>query len=83
MKTYRNGEWFLTTPIYVGDGKDILKATTCAHAEWSVTGSNVTDGIEAYAEKCDDCVAIRVRWREKVPGAQFDPSTLLKPSAPV
>ena len=68
MNFTREGEWMVSTPIYVGDLASIEKAKTCSH-EYRVRSSEVKDGILMVVEHCYNCVAVRMKYR---PGSVGD-----------
>ena len=35
MYTTREGDWFITTPIYVGDQQAVAAAMKCQHEWWT------------------------------------------------
>jgi hypothetical protein len=63
----KQGEWFVSTPIYIGMKDDVDKAARCPHGTWKEfgKGSRVEDGkkILACTERCTICVATRVRYK--------------------
>lgn len=67
MRFEQQGEWFVSTPIYVGLGPDVSKAVSCAHETWVEfgIGRRMEDGkkIVAVTERCGACVATRVRYK--------------------
>lgn len=70
MKTEKEGEWYVTTPVIVGMGPmAIPDGLGCAHI-WSSTAKPVRRDMEGYGtsdvvfESCVKCsVAVRCRWR--------------------
>jgi len=66
----RDGEWWVTTPLYVGDNAAVLRMSLCEHAKYEVanpaaeyetpeTGDKILMGLE----KCASCGATRSRYR--------------------
>lgn len=60
MKSYMEGGWVVTTPMYVGASDDMAKATTCSH-EWIETVPERL-GERPAMDKCKHCVAVRARY---------------------
>jgi hypothetical protein len=63
VKSTREGEWFVTTPVYIGMAADIGKAESCVH-EYVQGAKKVEQGHLMIHESCTRCVASRVRYRE-------------------
>jgi len=63
VKTYQEGGWTFTTPIYIGATADIEKAAKCLHPKFSELTRAVCEGMVLVDERCDVCVAARVRYR--------------------
>lgn len=63
MKFSREGDWFVSTPFYVGSSDDVWKANSCPHKEFAERTKKVQDGMLVVQEKCKACVADRVKYR--------------------
>jgi len=67
MRSYQEGEWEITTPVYLGSDSDVSKATQCPHSSWVEIGRDELDTdkrpTEAVTERCCSCVAIRMKLR--------------------
>jgi len=66
----RDGGWWVTTPLYVGDKGDVLRMSLCEHLKYEVShpvADHVTpeagEKIEMSLEKCVSCGATRSRYR--------------------
>jgi hypothetical protein len=66
----RDGEWWVTTPLYVGEKADILRMSLCEHPSYRTerpaelhTVPETGDKIEMGLEKCVTCGATRSRYR--------------------
>lgn len=63
MKTYSEGEWTVTTPIYIGNEVDVEKASRCLHPKFSELTRTVRNDMVLVHEGCEACVAARVKYR--------------------
>ena len=72
MKSYTEGDWVVTTPMYVGASGDVAKAITCSH-EW-IEMLPEKLGESPAMDKCKHCVAVRARYRPEVPGVHDEGS---------
>lgn len=63
MKTYQEGEWMVTTPIYAGSRADVAHASACAHKAYVELSRSVEQGTLMIHERCKWCVATRVKYR--------------------
>jgi len=66
----RDGDWWVTTPLYIGDKGDILRMSLCKHEKYvtdKVLAIHETpetgEKIEMGLEKCAECGATRSRYR--------------------
>jgi hypothetical protein len=71
MMSRREGEWWITTPLYCGSIEDVLKATLCPHENYSPIqvpkDELMKEGVtEAVLEKCDNCCARRLRYKSDI-----------------
>jgi hypothetical protein len=63
VKSHREGEWFVTTPVYIGLAADLEKAKGCSH-QYVQGAKKVEQGHLMIHESCALCVASRARYRE-------------------
>jgi hypothetical protein len=63
MRTSKEGEWFVTTPVIIGSAADLDIACRCNHATFAELSRAILEGQLAIHEKCLNCVACRVRYR--------------------
>ena len=70
MISKRDGDWWVTTPLYVGDQGDIMRMSLCEHPRYETArlaevhaASETGEKIEMGLEKCVDCGATRSRYR--------------------
>lgn len=63
MKTSLEGDWFVTTPVYIGMAADMEKAQTCSH-QYVEGAKKVEQGHLMIHERCTLCVASRVKYRK-------------------
>lgn len=63
MRFSHDGEWTVSTPIYVGSDADLRKAIACPHRTYTKVTEDVKHGTLMIMERCADCVATRVRSR--------------------
>lgn len=70
MISTRDGDWWVTSPLYVGDEVALMKMAVCKHEKFqmSIPGDFHTvpgskDKIELGMEKCVGCGAVRSRYR--------------------
>lgn len=67
MRFEREGEWIVSTPIYVGSSADVAKATKCSNEYEESNRERKLDGnrpIEIVLERCKKCVATRAKYRD-------------------
>lgn len=67
MKFEQNGEWMVSTPIYMGFGSDVERAQACPHESYVETARTVKDGMLVIQERCSRCVAVRGKYRPAKP----------------
>lgn len=64
METSQQGGWTVTTPFYAGSAADVASATACPHKEYAQVGPGTeNDGVLLIQEKCQACVAVRMKYR--------------------
>lgn len=68
MKFEQQGEWSVSTPIYIGDVVAVSAAQRCGHKfEETLRKVDVDPAtgkkIDMVMEKCKSCVATRCKWR--------------------
>lgn len=70
MRSYREGDWWVTTPVYVGSAESIAIAIACRHHDFTPDPSQppkdemMKEGVtESVVEKCSSCCARRVRYK--------------------
>lgn len=61
MRFAGEGGWRVSSPVYLGSAEEVQKAMTCTHAFGKVVEESEVDDHLVQKEKCDLCVAIRVR----------------------
>jgi hypothetical protein len=69
MRSYQDGQWLVTTPIYIGSTYEVEKAAACAHKGFEETLRTEREGRLLVAERCRECIATRVRYRLVLPEA--------------
>jgi hypothetical protein len=74
----REGEWWVTTPLYCGSVEEIAKASACPHARYSPVAAPkdelMKEGVtEAVLEKCDNCCARRLRYKSDIEHLKVTP----------
>lgn len=67
MKFSQEGEWTVSTPLYIGMGSDVEKAQVCPHREYIEVTRIVEEGALLVQEKCKGCVATRAKFRPATP----------------
>jgi ferredoxin-like protein FixX len=73
MISRRDGDWMVTTPIYVGTTEDIQVAIACPHEKYEPQNAaqDLARGIvEIVFERCVKCCARRVRYKTTKKEAQ-------------
>jgi len=60
MKSYTEGDWVVTTPVYVGSSDAVAKAVTCSH-KW-IQAAPGTLRENSVMDKCEYCIAVRARF---------------------
>jgi hypothetical protein len=63
MKSHQEGEWTVTTPVYVGSSAQVEEATKCPHEVFVEVMRTVINGTVLIQDKCSKCVATRARYR--------------------
>lgn len=63
MRNYVEGDWNVTTPVFIGLAEDMAKAIQCKH-KWISTESDKKNGVEMSVERCETCIATRAKWRK-------------------
>ncbi len=65
MKFLKEGEWMVSTPVYVGLPETLIKMTKCDHPEWGnmTVRPTIEGGHEMFMQRCEFCSATRVRFR--------------------
>lgn len=70
MISKQDGDWWVTTPLYIGDDAAIFRMTLCGHGKYDVshpaqvkTIPETGDRVELTLEKCVACGAVRSRYR--------------------
>lgn len=64
MKFSKEGEWTVSTPIYVGSKADVEKAAKCPHPAFVKFAEDIREGHLLVAERCTMCVATRTRYKK-------------------
>ncbi len=81
MISRREGDWWVTTPIYVGTREEILLACICKHEKFSADvlppksdpfAESVPGVEELVMEKCEKCCARRVRYKSDIEHVMVD-----------
>jgi len=68
MRFTRDGAWTISTPVYVGSVEDVILAERCPHEKWTWFSKDVKERTLMLAERCDACIATRVRYRTLASG---------------
>jgi hypothetical protein len=63
MNFKEEGDWIVSTPVYIGSTDDVWKARSCPHSEYMTLVKKIDEGMLLVHEKCKDCVAARVKYR--------------------
>lgn len=64
MRFTQDGNWTISTPIYIGSPDDLAKAQACPHKRWKELIRTLKEGKILIQDRCEACVATRARWRE-------------------
>ena len=69
MVSYREGDWIITSPIYVGTQAQVTEAQTCQHEFADILPQpNPTSDEDTTTtmlmQKCNKCVASRMKYKE-------------------
>jgi hypothetical protein len=64
VRSYKEGDWWVTTPVYVGSAEEIAEAEQCAH-EFHEERSAFYGGPVTIFERCQRCCASRVRYKQE------------------
>ena len=62
MRSTKVGDWYITTPLYVGMKEDILRMEKCPHEIWLDTQEIFESGYQMFLQKCK-CGAARSRYK--------------------
>lgn len=63
MKFTKQGDWLVSTPVYVGTADQVAHAARCKHEAWvELVGAGQPERI-AIVEHCRDCCASRARQK--------------------
>lgn len=83
MMSHREGDWWVTTPLYVGTQDEVLAATRCWHARYAADvlppkTDSIVEAVpgltEFIVERCAKCCARRVRYKGDLAHVSvFDP----------
>lgn len=63
MRSRKEGDWYTTTPLYVGTNKDIAKMDSCQHEIWVDTQKVIENGYLLILQRCTRCNATRSRYK--------------------
>jgi hypothetical protein len=63
VKFIKDGEWTISTPVFVGSVRDVEDAAACPHETWVWFSKDTHDGHLMIAERCESCIATRVRMK--------------------
>lgn len=63
MRFHAEGEWTVSSPVYLGDEVSVQRAMLCAHEFWDNLSENEVDGAIIQVERCKSCIAVRTRTR--------------------
>jgi hypothetical protein len=64
MRFAQEGEWVVSTPMYMGAQKDVEKANLCPHNKWTEETRALEKGHVMVMERCLACrAATRVKYR--------------------
>lgn len=69
MRSYQDGEWLVTTPIYIGSTSQVAKAAACSHKTFVETLRTEREGRLLVEERCGECIATRVKYHLVLPKA--------------
>lgn len=72
MRMSRDGNSFVTTPLYVGSSRDVVSAALCTH-DFRPSGDPTKANEKAHVqmERCKNCCAVRARIIP-VPGVELE-----------
>ena len=62
MKSYREGDWFVTTPIYAGSAEQVEGMAVCDH-KWKQDGDPVAQQDQEMVMETCHCGARRAKHR--------------------
>lgn len=68
MRFTQEGEWKVSSPVYLGDDASVISAMLCDHQFGSELTSNKMEGELILVERCKSCIAVRTRTRALKPG---------------
>ena len=74
MITYRDGDWYVTTPRFVAEDEEALnRIFACKHRQWKETRRTEKPELIIF-EKCTECSATRRRFKvqKRSPGEHWD-----------
>lgn len=63
MRSTKVGDWYITTPFYVGTEEQIAKMKTCEHPIWIDANKTVEEGYLVHLQRCTSCNAARSRYK--------------------
>lgn len=63
MKFTKYGDWTISTPVFIGSAQEVAEASKCPHEVWVWFSKDTKEGHLLIAERCEACVATRVRTR--------------------
>lgn len=63
MRFHQEGDWLVSTPIFIGSSEEVARAGQCQHGSWSKINQDVREGMLLVMERCASCVAQRSRYR--------------------
>lgn len=61
MKFTQQGDWLVSSPIYVGSVDQVAAAAACPHGTFIEESREVEGGRLMILDRCTKCVATRVR----------------------
>lgn len=64
MEFRNEGDWTISTPVYVGTTEDLIEATRCPHEAFVTEHKIHEEGYEVVLERCCKCVAVRTKTKQ-------------------
>ena len=63
MRSTKDGDWYITTPLYVGTDEQIAEMAVCDHNIWIDTTKRIESGYYLILQRCTSCNAARSRYK--------------------